>query len=165
MAESRLTHIDQKGAARMVDVGDKPVTRRTAVAVATCVMKPATANAIRENSGKKGDVLQVARLAAIGAAKRTDELIPLCHSVPLDSVDAQFDWLSDSKLQVRVTSVATGKTGIEMEALVGASMAALTVYDMCKSIDRGLRIENIELLSKTGGVRGDYVRNNEENDD
>lgn len=157
-ASGRLSHINSKGEARMVDVGAKPVTRRTATAVAVCVMNLHTAQAIRGNSLSKGDVLQVARLAGIGAAKRTDELIPLCHTVPLDDVQVQFEWLEPTRLQVLTTSSATGRTGVEMEALVAASLAALTIYDMCKSSDRGLRIESIQLHSKSGGVHGDFQR-------
>jgi Molybdenum cofactor biosynthesis enzyme len=97
-------------------------------------------------------------VAAIQAAKRTDELIPLCHSVPMDSVSVEFEWLDDFRLRIRVTSIATGKTGVEMEALVGASVAGLVVYDMCKAIDRSMSIEKVELVSKTGGRRGDYHR-------
>ena len=158
MDEPRLSHLDEQGAAKMVDVGGKEVTRREACATAVCRMQPHTAAAIRDHSGPKGDVLQVARLAAINAAKRTDELIPLCHSVPMDSVHVEFQWLDDSRLEIRVTSAATAKTGVEMEALVGASVAGLTVYDMCKAIDRSMSVENICLQSKSGGVRGDYQR-------
>ncbi|MCA9134340.1 MAG: cyclic pyranopterin monophosphate synthase MoaC [Planctomycetales bacterium] len=154
----RLSHVDASGKARMIDVGDKPITRRTAVATAICTMQLETAEAIRHNSSRKGDVLQVARLAAIGAAKRTDELIPLCHSLPLDSVTVEFRWLEPARLEIATTAAATGRTGVEMEALVAASLAALTVYDMCKSSDRELSIEKIELQSKTGGVRGDFKR-------
>ncbi len=154
----RFSHLDQAGKARMVDVGEKSVTRRTATASAVCAMNIATAEAIRCNLIRKGDVLQVARLAAIGAAKRTDELIPLCHTVPLDSIDVQFEWLEPTRLQVIATSAATGRTGVEMEALVAASIAALTVYDMCKSSDRELRVELIQLESKSGGIHGDFRR-------
>lgn len=160
--ETKLTHLSEAGAARMVDVGEKPISRRTATAVAVCVMQPETVRVVQEKSGHKGDVLQVARIAAIGATKRTDELIPLCHSVPLDTVQVEFDWIDAGRLQISVTCVATGRTGVEMESLVGASMAALTVYDMCKAIDRGMMIETVSLLSKTGGVRGDYTRVKEE---
>ncbi len=158
LVPGRLTHIDSQGKARMVDVGDKPITRRSASATAVCVMDSLTADAIRGNSLSKGDVLQVARLAGIGAAKRTDELIPLCHSLPLDDVHVEFQWLEATRLQVLTTSSATGRTGVEMEALVAASVAALTVYDMCKSSDRGMRIECIQLQSKSGGARGDFQR-------
>lgn len=158
MERDELTHVDADGAARMVDVGGKATSRRTAVAGAICVMDAKTADAIRQNVTTKGDVLQVARIAAIAAAKRTDELIPLCHSVPLDRIDTEFEWVSEARLLIRVTAVATGKTGVEMEALVGASLAALTIYDMCKAIDRDMRIESVQLHSKSGGSRGDYRR-------
>ena len=155
---NRLTHIDEHGGARMVDVGQKPISRRVATARAVCVMNLETANAVRGNTLKKGDVLQVARLAAIAAAKRTDELIPLCHSVPLDSVAVEFEWIGEQKLQIEVTAVATGRTGVEMEALVASSLAGLTVYDMCKSSDREIRIEQVQLVRKSGGVHGDFER-------
>lgn len=142
----------------MVDVGDKPVTHRSASATAICAMNAATAQAIRDNSLSKGDVLQVARLAGISAAKRTDELIPLCHSVPLDAVQVEFQWLEPTRLLVVTTANSTGRTGVEMEALVAASVAALTVYDMCKSSDRAMSIESIQLQSKSGGARGDFHR-------
>ncbi len=106
----------------------------------------------------KGDVLSVARIAAIQAAKRTDELIPLCHSLPLDGVQVEFQWLSQTELKILVTASVTAQTGVEMEALVGASLAALTVYDMCKAVDRSLSIESIVLESKSGGASGDYQR-------
>ena len=154
----RLTHVDALGKARMVDVGDKPVSHRLASATAICVMNAATAQAIRDNSLSKGDVLQVARIAGIAAAKRTDELIPLCHSVPLDSVQVEFHWLEPTRLQVITSAKSTGRTGVEMEALVAASVAALTVYDMCKSSDRAMTIEGIQLQSKSGGARGDFQR-------
>ncbi len=160
-----LTHLDDHGAARMVDVGEKAVSRRTAVAEAICRMNPEAANAIREDLNRKGDVLQVARIAAIAAAKRTDELIPLCHTVPLDHLTPSFEWLDDGRLKITVQAQASGKTGVEMEALVGASLAALTVYDMCKAIDRSLCIENIQLQSKSGGARGDYVRDRAADED
>lgn len=153
-----LSHLDAQGDARMIDIGDKPISKRVATAQAQCRMLLATAETIRSDSSRKGNVLQIARLAAISGAKRTDELIPLCHSVPLDSVAVEFQWAEPTLLLIEVTSAATSRTGVEMEALVGASMAALTVYDMCKSIDRSLRIEVVELVSKSGGMRGDYVR-------
>lgn len=153
-----LSHIDPQGRAQMVDVGDKAVTRRQATARSVCVMNGETARAIRDNSLRKGDVLQVARLAAIAAAKRTAELIPLCHTLPLDNIDVQFQWLDDHRLEVQVTALATARTGVEMEAMVAASLAALTIYDMCKSSDRQMSIEQVQLLSKSGGVRGDFQR-------
>ena len=158
MADGELSHVDRAGAARMIDVGDKAVTERNAVARAVCRMKLPTAEAIRDNSSKKGDVLQVARLAAIGAAKRTDELIPLCHTLPLDSVQVDFAWIEPTRLQIDVATRSTGKTGVEMEAMVGASIAAMTVYDMCKSSDREMTVEQIELIRKSGGVHGLFER-------
>lgn len=155
---SGLTHVDDTGTARMVDVGGKPVTRRTATASAVCCMQSATSNAIRQTVLSKGDVLGVARLAAIQAAKRTDELIPLCHSLPLDSVDVDFEWLDETRLKVLVTACVTGRTGVEMEAMVGASVACLTIYDMCKSIDRAMSIEAIVLEAKSGGASGEFRR-------
>jgi len=153
-----LSHVDETGAARMVDVGAKPLTRRTATATAVCRMRPETAAQIQKNTLKKGDVLSVSRLAAIQATKRTDELIPLCHSLPLDGVEVDFQWLSNERLQISVTVSVTARTGVEMEAMVGASIAGLTVYDMCKAVDRSLCLEEISLASKSGGARGDYRR-------
>lgn len=121
-------------------------------------MQPGTAQAIRNNQLSKGEVLQVARLAAIGAAKRTDELIPLCHSLGLDSVEVNFEWASETELKISVTTQSTSRTGVEMEAMVAASIAALTVYDMCKAIDREMIVSNVQLESKSGGTRGDYQR-------
>ncbi|MBX3423987.1 MAG: cyclic pyranopterin monophosphate synthase MoaC [Pirellulaceae bacterium] len=157
-AAEQLTHLDSSGQARMVNVADKPVSLRTATASALCSMNAATAQAIRDNQVAKGDVLSVAKLAAISACKRTSELIPLCHNVGLDGVNVEFQWLSPCQLQITVQSQATARTGVEMEAMVGASVAALTVYDMCKSSDRSLSISQVLLLSKSGGLRGDYRR-------
>lgn len=156
-----LAHVDACGRARMVDVGDKPFSRRRALATATCVMNEPTAEAVRANQIKKGDVLQVARLAAIGASKRTDELIPLCHSLGLDSIEVEFQWLDPVRLQIMVHVQATAKTGVEMEAMMAASVGALTIYDMCKSSDRSISITNLRLLNKSGGVRGDYAYDEE----
>ena len=115
-----LSHVDETGAARMVNVGEKPISRRTATATVVCRMRPQTAEQIQQNTLKKGDVLSVARLAAIQAAKRTDELIPLCHSLPLDGVEVDFQWLSGERLKISVTASVTARTGVEMEAMVGA---------------------------------------------
>ncbi|MFK7738616.1 MAG: cyclic pyranopterin monophosphate synthase MoaC [Pirellulaceae bacterium] len=153
---SKFTHLNDTGAARMVDVGHKPVSVRSATAAAVCEMQQSTADAIRDVTSRKGDVLPVARIAAINAAKRTDELIPLCHSVPMDRVEVQFDWLGDRQLEIRVTSQATAKTGVEMEALVGASIGALTIYDMCKAMDREMTVSRVRVLEKAGGTRGDF---------
>lgn len=158
MHKESFSHLDPSGNARMVDVGAKPITRRTAEAEAVVSMSEPLAEKLKSGPMPKGDVLQVARIAAIGAAKRTDELIPLCHSLPLDQVIAEFSWLAPSRLRVRVQATATARTGVEMEALVGASVAALTIYDMCKALDKSISIEHIQLVSKTGGASGDYQR-------
>jgi len=143
----------------MVDVGAKPETERTAVAGGTVTMQPKTLRLIRDGALKKGDVLTVARIAGIMAAKRTSELIPLCHPIALTQIDVQLT-LNDEQNAVLITATArtVGKTGVEMEALTAVSVAALTVYDMAKAVDRGMRIGDIRLLEKHGGQHGDYVR-------
>lgn len=153
-----LTHLDQSGAARMVDVGQKPLSRRTARASAKVKMASATLARILSGGIPKGDVIAAARLAGIMAAKRTDELIPLCHSLPVDAVTMHFESAGNGVLRIEAVVATTGKTGVEMEALVAVSVASLTIYDMCKSIDRAMRIDEIQLEEKTGGVHGDYVR-------
>jgi cyclic pyranopterin phosphate synthase len=153
-----LTHTDERGRARMVDVGDKPVTARSATAEGRVCMGPEAFARLRENRLAKGDALAVARLAAIGAAKRTAEWIPLCHTVPLDGVDVDIDLVDDRREAViRATARARWTTGVEMEALTAVSAAALALYDMAKAVDRGLRIEGVRLLSKAGGRSGDWV--------
>lgn len=156
MAE--LTHFDATGASRMVDVGDKPVTARVARASGRVRMLPATLNLIRDRKLAKGDVLEVARLAGIMAAKRTADLIPLCHPLPLNSVELQFSFPDDSSVAIEATVRVSGKTGVEMEALVSASVAALTIYDMCKAVDRGMTIEAVRLEEKSGGRSGHFSR-------
>lgn len=153
-----LTHLDAQGQAHMVDVGAKPQSERFASARAVVVMAPETLRAIREGAIKKGDVLTVARIAGIMAAKRTAELIPLCHPLALTHVDVQLV-LDEATQAVQITGTArtTGKTGVEMEALTAVTVAALTIYDMAKAIDRSMRIEGIALLEKRGGVHGDYL--------
>ncbi|MCC6511756.1 MAG: cyclic pyranopterin monophosphate synthase MoaC [Pirellulaceae bacterium] len=158
MTSPTFSHLDAQGNAQMVDVGEKPVTRRSAVAEARVRLGLTVASRLQSGTMPKGDVLQVARIAAIGAAKRTDELIPLCHSLPLDHVKVQFSWPAETCLLIQVEAVATARTGVEMEALVGASLAALTVYDMCKALDKGIVIEHVQLVSKTGGASGDFKR-------
>lgn len=151
-----LTHFDQQGQAHMVDVSDKATTRREAVAEALIIMQPETL-ALALGGAAKGDVLGVARLAGIMAAKRTSELIPLCHLLPLSK--ASIDLTPDQTLpgiRIRATIRTTAQTGVEMEALTAASIAALTVYDMLKAAEKSMRIEGIRLLSKTGGKSGDY---------
>ena len=152
----RLTHLAEDGSARMVDVGWKPVTDRMAMATGEVAMQPATLALIRDGLMKKGDVLTIAQLAGIMGAKRTAELIPLCHPLSLNKVDVSLV-LDEPGSRVRITATATtsGQTGVEMEALTAVSVAALTVYDMCKAVDRGVRIDGIRLLRKTGGQSGD----------
>ncbi len=151
-----LTHLDEHGAARMVDVGEKPVTQRTAEAAATVRMQPETLQKILSAELKKGDALAAARIAGIMAAKRTFELIPLCHNISIESVRIDFDNNGRDALYIRARLTCSDKTGIEMEALTAVSVAALTVYDMCKAVDRGMTVENIRLLEKSGGKSGDY---------
>ena len=152
-----LTHFDGRGNAAMVDVSDKPATARRASARARVVMQPATLAVIRAGTARKGDVLAVARLAGIMAAKRTAELIPLCHPLPITAVTV--DLAPDeagTALEIEATVRTTGQTGVEMEALTAASVAALTVYDMCKAIDRGMRIEALRVTHKDGGKSGEF---------
>ena len=155
----KLTHIDAGGRAQMVDVGDKAITRRQAVAGGRIEMSAAAFALLRQNTAPKGDVLAAARLAAIQAAKKTAELIPLCHILPLESVRAEFA-LNDEQCAVEgtVTVAVTAKTGAEMEALTGVQIGLLTIYDMLKAVDKGMVINRISLLSKSGGQSGDYVR-------
>jgi cyclic pyranopterin phosphate synthase len=153
-----LTHFDESGASRMVDVGDKPTTRRRAAASALVRMQPATLALIQSRGHAKGDVLEVARLAGIMAAKRTGDLIPLCHPLPIDSVSILFEVASQTTLSLVAEVTTTGKTGVEMEALTAATTAALTVYDMVKSVDRGVVIERVQLEHKSGGKSGDWNR-------
>ena len=157
MAE--LTHLDEQGAARMVDVGAKAISERVAVAGAVVCMQPATLALLREGGHRKGDVLAVARVAGIQAAKKTWDLIPLCHPLALNSVEISFH-PDPEECCVRIESVCrvAGRTGVEMEALTAASIAALTIYDMCKAVDRGMEVRNIGLLYKSGGASGDWHR-------
>ncbi len=158
-ASEGLTHLDAAGRARMVDVGDKAVTQRRAVARALVRMAPGTAARLAAGDLPKGDALPVARVAGIMAAKRTPELIPLCHPVALASVavDVRVD-AGTGVAEVTVEATAADRTGVEMEALVAASTAALTLYDMVKAVERGVVVERVELLRKTGGARGDWER-------
>jgi len=152
---SRLTHLDSQGAARMVDVGGKPETARSAMATGRIRMSPEALTAVREGSGPKGDVLAAARIAGILAAKKTGELIPLCHPLSLDAVQVDFAFEDDG---VRATARAslTGRTGVEMEAMTATSIALLTIYDMAKALDKGMVIEEVRLLAKSGGKSGDW---------
>ncbi|MCP4547768.1 MAG: cyclic pyranopterin monophosphate synthase MoaC [bacterium] len=158
---SKLTHIDETGKASMVDVGDKEITRRQAAAAGRVEMGEVAFDALRDNTVAKGDVLGVARVAGICAAKRTGELIPLCHPLGLDHVELDFTLFEDDDLRgVEIIGVArcTGRTGVEMEAMTAVSVAALTVYDMLKAVDREIRLTGIELLEKSGGKSGVWKR-------
>lgn len=152
-----LTHIDAQGNARMVDVGDKTETERVAIARATVVMQPATLKLIQDKALKKGDVLAVAQLAGIMAAKRTPDLIPLCHPLALTSVQVTLACDADrSAVDIEAICKLVGRTGVEMEALTAASVAALTIYDMCKAVDRGMSIADVRLVHKSGGKSGRF---------
>ena len=159
MADRELTHIDAAGRAHMVDVGKKASTRRTAEAIGVVEMEPATLETILGGGGRKGDVLGVARLAGIMAAKQTGSLIPLCHPVALDHVGIEFLPREDeghTRLWIKATAHCNGRTGVEMEAMTAVSVAGLTVYDMCKAIDRGMVVSGVRLLRKTGGKSGTW---------
>lgn len=153
-----LTHLDEKGQARMVDVSLKAESWREATATGGVRMLPATLAVIKEQQAKKGDVLAVARVAGIMAAKKTPDLIPLCHTLLLDKVTVDFDFIGDDFIIVSAIAKCEGKTGVEMEALTAVAAACLTIYDMCKAIDRGMVIENICLQKKSGGKSGTYDR-------
>jgi cyclic pyranopterin phosphate synthase len=152
----RLTHFDAAGNAAMVDVGAKPVTDRQATARVRVAMRPETLRMILAGEAKKGDVFGVARLAGIMAAKRTAELIPLCHPLPISAVAVDLAADGPDGVAIAATVKTTGRTGVEMEALTAASVAALTVYDMCKAVDRGMRIEALRLVHKSGGKSGEF---------
>ncbi len=142
----------------MVDVGDKPITQRIATATGRVVMQPATLRLIAEGGARKGDVFGVARLAGIMAAKRTADLIPLCHPLPLSSVAVELAPEGEDCVAISATVRTTGRTGVEMEALTAVSVAALTIYDMCKAVDRSMRVEAIRVTAKSGGASGDFVQ-------
>jgi cyclic pyranopterin monophosphate synthase len=155
---SKLSHINAAGEANMVDVSGKAETRRTAVAEGQVRMRPETLQQIIEHGVPKGDVLAVARIAGIQGAKRCSELIPLCHPLPISKVSVEFAAAGDDCLRVRAEVRVTGTTGVEMEALTAVSVAALTVYDMCKAMDKGMVIDQVQLLRKEGGKSGTWVR-------
>mgnify|MGYP001367126973 FL=1 len=157
--ESGLTHFDQEGRAHMVDVGGKDVADRIASASGLIIMRPETLALIRSGDTKKGDVLAVARIAGIQAAKKCSELIPLCHPLSLNAVEVHFE-LNDALSCIHISSTCkvSGKTGVEMEALTAVSVAGLTIYDMCKSVDRGMEISAVRLEQKAGGKSGDWLR-------
>ena len=153
-----LSHFDDQGASRMVDVSAKPETERSARASALVRMQSSTLALIRDRGMSKGDVLEVARLAGIMAAKRTGDLIPLCHPLPITSAVVDFTFLKEDVLRIEATVRVTGRTGVEMEALTAVSVAGLTVYDMCKAVDRTMTIEQVRLEEKTGGRGGHFRR-------
>ena len=156
--DDKLTHLDADGTANMVDVGDKPDSQRVAVAAGCVYMKPETLRLIQEGNIKKGDVLSIARIAGIMAAKRTSELIPLCHPIAINKISIDLSLNPEkSAVEIVATVRTTGKTGVEMEALTAVSTAALTIYDMAKAVDREMRLSDIRLLEKRGGVHGDYI--------
>lgn len=157
----KLTHLDENGAAHMVNIGAKPVTQRQAQAQAVLTMQPKTLRMILDGTAPKGDVFACARIAGIMAAKRTAELIPMCHPIPIESADIAIEAISDTQLRIVSTLRCSHKSGIEMEALTAVSIAALTIYDMCKAVDRGMRIDRTLLLHKDGGRSGEYSRTNE----
>lgn len=152
---SKLTHLDESGAARMVDVGQKPQTQRSATASGRIRMSPATLQAVRDGSGPKGDVLSTARIAGIMAAKKTGDLIPMCHPLALDTVSLDFTF-EDDAIAATARAALTGKTGVEMEALTAVSIALLTIYDMAKALEKGMVIEQVRLIEKTGGKSGNW---------
>lgn len=156
-SEDKLTHFNEQGRARMVDVSDKAVTARAAIAEGQVTMAPETLRRIRERSIVKGDVLAVAQIAGIQAAKKTSDWIPMCHPLPLTGVNIQFSDNGEDTLTITAEVKTTGKTGVEMEALTAVSAAALTVYDMCKALQKDMVIGPIQLLVKTGGKSGDYA--------
>lgn len=154
---TKLTHLDERGAAHMVDVSTKAVTVRVAIAGGSISMSHAAIKAVRDGSAAKGDVIAVARIAAIMAAKQTSALIPLCHPVTLSAVTVEFA-IGETAIDVEVTATSSGQTGVEMEALTAATVALLTIYDMAKAIDKAMVIGNVCLLRKTGGKSGDWQR-------
>src|SRR4051812_17454286 len=155
---SGLTHFDERGASRMVDVSGKDETLRTARASVVVRMRPETLDLIRDRGVSKGDVREVARLAGIMAAKRTGDLIPLCHPIGLDAVELSFAFEGPAALRIEATARTRGRTGVEMEAMTAAAVAALTVYDMTKAVDRGITIDALRLEEKTGGKSGPFLR-------
>lgn len=155
---ANLTHFDDGGASRMVDVGGKPESERLARASAQVHLAPSTLTLIRDRRAAKGDVLEVARIAGIQAAKRTGELIPLCHPLPVSAVQIDFSMPDDGTIHIEGTVKTIGRTGVEMEALTAVSIAALTIYDMVKSVDRSVVIRSVQLEEKAGGVRGPWKR-------
>ncbi|TDO99973.1 cyclic pyranopterin monophosphate synthase MoaC [Marinomonas balearica] len=158
-----LSHLDAKGQAHMVDVGSKEVTERSATARALVEMKPETLLKVIDGGLPKGDVLATVRIAGIQAAKKTSDLVPLCHPLMLTKITLDIEAINETQIEIRCTCKLSGKTGVEMEALTGVSVAALTLYDMCKAVDKGILIKETCLLTKTGGKSGDWVNEQEGN--
>ncbi|MDG2089409.1 MAG: cyclic pyranopterin monophosphate synthase MoaC [Arenicellaceae bacterium] len=156
MKINKFSHLDERGQATMVDISDKASTKRVAIAESLLVLPATVTAAIESNGIPKGDIYGTARIAGIQAAKKCAELIPLCHPLPLSKVVIDFEYLGDNKMLVRAECSTTGKTGVEMEALTAASVAALTIYDMCKAIDKGIEINRTRLISKSGGKSGNW---------
>ncbi len=154
----KLTHFDRKGRAKMVDISGKRVTKREAIASAKVIMKPKTLTMIREGRMAKGDVLSVAKVAGIMAAKRTSELIPMCHPLEISNIEIAFNLKGKDRIQIKSKVKCLGRTGVEMEALMAASISALTIYDMCKAVDREMVILDVKLLKKMGGKSGVFIR-------
>ena len=159
---SDFTHFNEQGRAKMVDVGEKPVSQRTAVAAGRVLVNKTTFALIKSGGMKKGDVLTVAQIAGVMGAKRTPDIIPMCHPILMDGINLELT-LDEAKLSVEIKATVScdGRTGVEMEALTAVSTAALTVYDMCKAVQKDMRITYIRLVSKTGGIHGDYFREEE----
>ena len=153
-----LTHINDKGEAKMVDVSPKDDTVREAFVTGGVRMKPETLDKIKQNQMKKGDVLAAARIAGILGAKKTPDLIPLCHTILVSEITIDFEFIGEDYIEIKTMAKSTGKTGVEMEAMTAAAVSALTIYDMCKAIDRGMSIESICLQKKSGGKSGTYIK-------
>ncbi|MQY69913.1 MAG: cyclic pyranopterin monophosphate synthase MoaC [Firmicutes bacterium] len=154
----QLTHFDREGRARMVDISGKKITKREAIASADIIMKTKTLKMIKERRMAKGDVLSVAKVAGIMAAKRTSELIPMCHPLKISNIEITFNLKGKNRIQIKSKVKCLGRTGVEMEALTAATVSALTIYDMCKAVDREMVISDVKLLIKTGGKSGTFIR-------
>ena len=154
----QLTHFDREGRAKMVDISGKKITKREAIAFANVIMKPETLKMIKKGKMAKGDVLSVAKVAGIMAAKRTSELIPMCHPLEISNIEIAFNLKGENRIEVKSKVKCLGRTGVEMEALTAVTVSALTIYDMCKALDREMVISDVKLLKKTGGKSGTFIR-------
>jgi cyclic pyranopterin monophosphate synthase len=157
----KFTHIDESGRAKMVDLSNKRDTKREALAYASIYMKEKTLKMIRDGEIEKGAVLETARVAGIMGVKKTPDLIPMCHQLLITGIDIDFEFINDNTIGIWASAKTNGKTGVEMEALIGVSITALTIYDMCKAVDKGMIISDIKLLKKSGGKSGEYIRGDE----